>query len=403
MGSPLPLTLSFLAGLLVGYWALSRRPSSRRDPSGDSPASPSPTHLRVVEGVAGLIGNTPLVRLPSLSAATGCQIYAKAEFLNPGGSPKDRVALTMVEMAEARGDLRPHTDSCLFEGTVGSTGISLAMIARAKGYRCHIVMPDDQAAEKYALLARLGAEVEKVRPVGIVNPGHFVNMARTRAASYGRAEDPLGPRGYFADQFENLANFEAHYQGTGPEILAQTEGVLDALIAGAGTGGTLAGLTRFLKPRVPRLRVVLADPPGSGLFHRVQHGVFYCPEEAEGSRRRHQVDTVVEGIGINRLTRNFAQIADATWIDDAVRVTDQEAVAMARYLVQHEGLFVGSSSAVNCVATVRTARALGPGHTLVTILCDSGQRHLTKFWSDDYLTNQGLDTAFPDSLSFLDA
>ncbi|KAJ1968731.1 Cysteine synthase 2, partial [Dispira parvispora] len=360
----------------------------------------------VVNGVVGLIGHTPLVRLPSLSEATGCEIYAKAEFLNPGGSPKDRVALAMVEAAEQAGKLVPHTQSCLFEGTVGSTGVSLAMIARAKGYQCHIVMPDDQAQEKYDLLERLQATVEKVRPVSIVNPSHFVNVARQRAQDYGR--DHPGRQGLFADQFENLANFHAHYTHTGPEIYAQTQGVIDAFVAGAGTGGTLAGITRYLKTQVPHLRAVVADPQGSGLFHRVKHHVMYTPEEAEGSRRRHQVDTVVEGIGMNRMTRNVAQVLGGSgaaddWIDDAVRVTDQEAVWMARYLVNKEGLFVGSSSAVNCVAAVRTALALGPGHTVVTVLCDSGQRHLTKFWDDAHLSHLGLSTTIPDSLEFLTA
>ncbi|KAJ1966766.1 Cysteine synthase 2 [Dimargaris xerosporica] len=451
MGALSPqLTLGLLVGLAIGIAsqaflplfhqrARKRRPQSLLPPDvhdacdGSTADAGDDDGLRVVEGIAGLIGNTPMVRIPSLSEATGCDIYAKAEFLNPGGSPKDRVALTMVETAELTGQLIPYTDGCLFEGTVRSTGISLAMIARAKGYRCHIVMPDDQAQEKYALLERLNATVEKVRPVSIVNSNHFVNVARRRAREYSQKTSTTASlpgeshhfhrphaahrghhQGYFADQFENPANFAAHFNQTGPEIYRQMRGQLDAFVAGAGTGGTLAGITRYLKPRLPQLKIVLADPTGSGLFHRIKHGVLYSPLEAEGTRRRHQVDTVVEGIGINRITRNFAKVleprpasasasaAALPWVDDAVHVTDAQAVLMARYLVNTEGLFVGSSSAVNCVAAVRTAQQLGPGHTIVTVLCDSGQRHLTKFWNDEYLQALNLPTHFPDSLTFLD-
>jgi len=194
--------------------------------------------------------------------------------------------------------------------------------------------------------------------------------------------------GFFADQFENLANFDAHFTTTGPEIYRQTQGNVDAIVMGAGTGGTLAGVTKYLKTLLPDLRSYLVDPQGSGLFNKVKYNIMYSSTEKEGKRKRHQVDTVVEGVGINRLTRNFAM--SEGFIDDAIRVTDQEAVDMARYLVNQEGLFIGSSSAVNCVGAVRIARELGPGHTIVTLLCDSGQRHLTKFWNDEYLAKQGL-------------
>ncbi|KAJ3142106.1 hypothetical protein HDU90_004379 [Geranomyces variabilis] len=399
------------------------------------------------DGVAGLIGNTPLFRINSLSEATGCEILAKAEFMNVGGSTKDRVALGIIDEAEAAGHIVPHRGDTIFEGTVGSTGISLAVIARARGYRCHIVMPDDQAQEKYALLEKLGATVEKVRPVSIVDRNHFVNLARRRAVEMNKEADRLdaiaaaeaekrhgevssndttgtatpssgsgwqsgtltatttaagaAPRGYFCDQFENLANFHTHYTTTGPELLRQTNGTMHALVLGAGTGGTLAGLTRYLKPRIPGLLVVLADPTGSGLYHKVKHGVMYAPTEREGSRKRHQVDTVVEGVGINRLTKNFAKIVKEGYIDEAVHVDDREAVEMSRYLVQQDGLFVGSSSALNCVAAVRVARQLGPGHTIVTLICDHGTRHLTKFWSDEYIEAQGL-TPRATGLEFLD-
>ncbi|KAL1919372.1 uncharacterized protein VTP21DRAFT_2065 [Calcarisporiella thermophila] len=365
--------------------------STRKERIGnDSDIIPrSKSRTEIVDGVAGLIGNTPIFRIKSLSEATGCEILAKAEFLNPGGSPKDRVALNIIEQAEIAGLLHPNSGSTVFEGTVGSTGISLAMIARAKGYRAWICMPDDQAKEKYELLEKLGATVEKVRPVSIVDPNQFVNLARRRADEFGKGEG-MG-EGFFANQFETVANFEAHYKTTGPEILRQTDGNIDAVVLGAGTGGTLAGITRYLKPRIPNLKVFLADPPGSGLYNRVKHNVMYSPMEAEGKRRRHQVDTVVEGIGINRITQNIRLIEG--WVDDAVRVTDREAVLMSRYLVEKDGIFVGSSSAVNCVGAVKVARMLGPGHRIVTVLCDSGQRHLTKFWNDKYIEEAGIDTS----------
>ncbi|KAI8971649.1 tryptophan synthase beta subunit-like PLP-dependent enzyme [Mycotypha africana] len=337
-----------------------------------------------VEGVDGLIGNTPLMKIRSLSEATGCLILGKAEFLNPGGSSKDRVALNMIKTAEENGILEPHKGSTIFEGTVGSTGISIAMVARAKGYKAWIVMPDDQAKEKYQLLDKLGATVEKVRPVSIIDKKQFVNWARERAATF-HDGDAVG---YFADQFENEANFQAHYNNTGPEIYRQTAGKVDALVLGAGTGGTLSGITCYLKERLSNLKVFLADPQGSGLYNKVKYNVMYAPTEKEGSRKRHQVDTVVEGIGINRLTKNFDK--GRHLVDDAFRVTDEEAIKMSRYLVREDGLFIGSSSAVNCVAAVRAAKKLGPGHVIVTLLNDSGQRHLTKFWSDDYLRAENI-------------
>ena len=353
---------------------------------------------QVVRGVEGLIGNTPLMRINSLSDATGCEILGKAEFLNPAGSPKDRVALQILKDAEQEGLLYPHTGSCIFEGTVGSTGISLATLARAKGYRCSIVIPDDVAREKVELLEKLGAEIQSVRPRGIVDPRHFVNEARARAEAFGDVElvgpHPTGlgtstyagadagqgqdyvhredlvvsskrssreneqgevinenqARGFFADQFENASNFWAHYNGTGPEIWRQTGGLIDAFVAGAGTGGTLSGCAAYLKRvscdpeeskqaggfitrpgSAQEVKVVLADPQGSGLYNKVKYGVMYSATEAEGKRRRHQVDSVVEGIGINRITRNLQMGLQC--IDDAERVTDDQAARMGRYLI----------------------------------------------------------------------
>jgi cysteine synthase A len=337
-----------------------------------APRAPPPP----VAGLAGLIGNTPLVRLASLSAATGCKIYGKAEFLNPGGSVKDRVALAIIDEALADGRLRPG--GLVSEGTVGSTGISLALVAAARGCRAFVALPDDAAAEKADTLVALGAEVARVRPVAITHPGHFVNVARRRAAAEQGA--------LFADQFESGANFRAHL-ATGAELWAQTHGRLDAFVAGAGTGGTLAGVSRYLKAQDPRVCAFLVDPPGSSLFNRVQRGVAYSPAEAEGRRLRHPDDTVVEGVGLNRLTANFLRAE----LDGAFRCSDCEAVEMAAYLLRNEGLFVGSSAAVNCVGAVRAARALGrPGAVIVTVLCDGGGRHLSRFHSAEYLAARGL-------------
>ncbi|KAI4186478.1 MAG: hypothetical protein LQ348_004216 [Seirophora lacunosa] len=336
-------------------------------------------HVEFPEGIEACVGNTPLFRIKSLSVGTGCEVLAKAEFLNgAGGSPKDRVALKMIKTAEEQGLLTPHSGDTIYEGTVGSTGISLATVCRARGYLAHICMPSDQAAEKSDLLLKLGAMVDRVPPAPIIDPMHFVNRARSLAADH--TADPERPgRGYFADQFENQANWQAHYEGTGPEIFRQCGGKLDAFVAGAGTGGTIAGVARFLKPKLPDLRVVLADPQGSGLFNRIKNGVMFDALEREGTRRRSQVDTIVEGIGINRLTANFE--AGRELIDDAIKVSDEEAIAMARWLAEKDGIFAGSSTAVNCVAAARLARQMGPGNRIITILCDSGTRHLSKFWA----------------------
>lgn len=244
-------------------------------------------------------------------------------------------------------------------------------------------MPNDQATEKSDLLLKLGAIVERVRPASIVDQDQFVNLARRRAQEH--TDDPNKPgRGFFADQFENTANYIAHQHSTGPEIYDQTNGQLDAFIAGAGTGGTISGVALALKPLLPDMKVVLADPQGSGLYNKIKYGVMFSSTEAEGTRRRHQVDSIVEGIGVNRVTRNFE--AGMHLIDDAVKVTDQQAMMMARWLVEKEGLFVGASSAVNCVAAATVARQMardGSGDArVVTVLCDSGTRHLSKFWKE---------------------
>lgn len=359
----------------------------------------------IVDGVPGLIGNTPLLRIKSLSDALGVDILGKAEFLNPGGSVKDRVAMKIIDDAEASGYLKPGIGSRIFEGTVGSTGISIATLAAARGYNTTIIMPDDVAAEKALALRALGADVEKVRPASIVDKKQFVNLAKSKAAAYGTnarslpgldgvvsSEQDLDakdqPRGFFADQFENRSNFEAHYQGTGPEIWRQSGCKVDAFVSGAGTGGTIAGAGQYLREKNPKIIVVLSDPEGSGLYNKVKHGVMFDAKESEGRKRRHQVDTVVEGIGINRLTKNFEYALPI--IDDAIRVSDVEAVSMSRFIVKNDGLFLGSSSACNLVAAVKVAKRLPRSGRVVTILCDSGSRHYSKFWNDEYLEAAGI-------------
>ena len=330
-------------------------------------------------GIESTIGSTPLFVIKSLSQHTGCTILAKAELLNgTGGSPKDRVALSIITSAEQSGLLASFSGDTVYEGTVGSTGISLATICRARGYLAHICMPDDVAREKSDLLLKLGAVVERVRPAPIVDQAHFVNRARMLAEEHTKDPERRG-RGFFANQFETDANWKAHYEGTGPEIYEQCHGRIDAFVSGAGTGGTISGVAMYLKSKLKDVDVVLADPQGSGLYNKIKHGVMFHGKEREGTRRRDQVDTVVEGIGLTRLTANFE--VGRELIDDAVKVTDDQAQAMARWLVEKDGIFVGSSSAVNCVAAVQTAKRLGPGHRVVTILCDSGLKHLSKFWA----------------------
>ncbi|XP_011095533.1 cysteine synthase 2 [Sesamum indicum] len=366
-------------------------------------------------GLVAAIGNTPLIRINSLSDATGCEILGKAEFLNPGGSVKDRVAVKIIEEALETGALAPG--GVVTEGSAGSTAISLATVAPAYGCRCHVVIPDDAAIEKSQILEALGATVERVRPVSITHREHFVNIARRRASemnelalknekisetsnhiveSHGSncLADCKG--GFFADQFENLANFRAHYEGTGPEIWEQVGGKLDAFVAAAGTGGTVAGVSRFLKEKKSSIKCFLIDPPGSGLFNKVTRGVMYTREEAEGRRLKNPFDTITEGIGINRLTENFKLAA----LDGAFRGSDREAVEMSRYLLKTDGLFLGSSSAMNCVGAVKVAQKMGPGHTIVTVLCDSGMRHLSKFYDAQYLSQHEL-TPSASGLEFL--
>ena len=357
----LPSTLAAGALVLLGLRAHRRR-RARHHPQ---PAQPS-----FQTAALELIGKTPLIELRCLSRATGCRILGKAEFLNPGGSNKDRIALAIIREAEADGTLLPG--GTIVEATAGSTGASLALLCRALGYRCLLVTTDDTSPEKLRLMHALGATVEVVKPAAISDPGHTVNVARRRAAE-------LGHGSIFSNQYENLANMRAHESGTGVEILEQTGGVLDAFVMGSGTGGTLAGVSRVLKQNNPAVRIVLADPNGSALFYKIAHGVMYAPQQQERTRKKNRYDTILEGVGLDRLTANF----ERAHIDAAHRVMDAEAVLMAQILLREEALFVGGSAAMNCVATVREARRLGPGKTLVTLLCDGGHRYLSSIFSEE--------------------
>ena len=276
------------------------------------------------------------------------------------------------------------------EGTAGSTGIALAGLAPAFGLRCAVFLPDDAAPEKAALLAALGAAVTAVRPVPIAHPAHFTHAARRAAEGAARAGSDGGGGGtaLFVDQFHSPASAAVHAATTGPEIWAATGGRIDAFVCGAGTGGTLAGVGGHLRGRDPAIRLVLADPPGSALAAAVTRGVAHGPADGEGTRRTHQVDTITEGVGLNRLTPAFAAVLPS--LDGAVSVPDAAAVEMSRFLLAHDGLFLGSSSAVNLCGAVAVARALGPGHTVVTLACDGGGRHLSKFWDQAYLDGVGL-------------
>jgi cysteine synthase len=345
--SPYVISAAFLAGLLMtlGLTQVFLEPADVREGSKKTKISSEEQSAPPV-GIESTIGNTPLFVIKSLSEITGCTIMAKAEFMNgAGGSPKDRVALSIMKSAEEAGLLIPGSGDTIYEGTVGSTGISLATLSRARGYLAHICMPSDQAMEKSDLLLKLGAVVERVKPAPIVDEEHFVNRARNLAAEH-TANPAKQGRGFFANQFETESNWRAHYEGTGPEIYNQTRGMVDAFVAGAGTGGTISGVAMFLKLKKPATKVVLADPQGSGLYNKIKHGVMFHHQEREGTRRRQQIDTMIEGIGLSRSTANFE--VGRELIDDAVKVTDAQAIAMARWLVERDGIFIGSSSAVNC-------------------------------------------------------
>jgi cysteine synthase A len=284
-----------------------------------------------------------------------------------------------------RAMVQSRTGGLVVEGTSGSTGISLATLCAARGHACVVVLPDDQASEKKAILTTLGAIVHVVPNCAISNPNHYVNIAR-RIAETARVKYNI--RAAFMNQFENEANFRVHYTTTGPELWKQCP-QMDAFCMSSGTGGTIAGVGSYLKEKSGNVRVVLVDPPGSVLYHKIHHGVAYAPQQRERGMKRHRYDTLAEGIGLDRMTHNFLLGVDC--IDDAFCVLDQEAVDMAHWLLQTEGLWVGSSSAMNVTGAVREAAGLPSGSTVVTVICDAGSRHVTRFWNATFIREWGLE------------
>jgi len=325
------------------------------------------------------IGNTPMIRLNHLSDQTGCEILGKGEFLNPGGSVKDRTALGILLDAKQSGALAPG--GVIVEGTAGNTGIGLAMVGNALGHRTIIVMPDNQSKEKIAALKAFGAEVRMIPPVPYRNPEHFVHTS-------GRLVDEINARtpgsAFWANQFENLANRDFHEKTTGPEIWQQTEGKVDAFVCAVGTGGTLAGVSRALKGQNRDIVIGLSDPGGSGLHNYFAHGEV----KIEGS-------SISEGIGNSRIPANLAD----TEVDRSWQIGDEEALEIIYGLIRDEGLLLGGSSGINLAGALRLAKQLGPGHTIVTVLCDSALRYQERLFNASYLKSKGL--AMPDWLQSL--
>lgn len=308
---------------------------------------------------------TPLIKINSLSQLTGCEIFGKAELLNVGGSVKDRAAHGVIEQAEKDGLLKP--EGTIVEGTAGNTGIGLATLAAAKGYKCLIVMPNNQSAEKYQTLKALGVELVTVPPCPFADQNHFYHTARRLAEQRGE---------FWANQFENPANYLSHYKTTGPEIWQQTEGKIDAFLAASGTGGTIAGVSRYLKEKKPHTHIRLVDPMGSGLYSYLTTGEI----KSTGS-------SITEGIGIMRLTANFKEAR----IDDAVQVQDSDMISMLYHLAQHDGLLVGTSAALNVYAAYKYAlENKGKGLIVVTVLCDSALRYASKVFNPQFLSEKNL-------------
>jgi len=315
--------------------------------------------------VLDLIGNTPLLRLNEASKLTGCEILGKAEFLNPGQSVKDRAALSIVREAEADGSLKPG--GVVVEGTAGNTGIGLAMVCSALGYRCKIVMPRTQSQEKKDAVKLLGAELVEVDAVPYANPNNYVHFSERLAKET--------PNAVWANQFDNTANRDAHVQTTGPEIFEQTDGKVDGFICAVGSGGTLGGVSLALKARNPKIQIAVADPFGSKMYSYYQDGVL----ETEGG-------SITEGIGQGRITENLKDII----VDKAYQISDKEALEVIFELNQLEGICLGGSSGINVAGAIRMARDMGPGQTIVTILCDYGQRYQSKVYNPEFLREKGL-------------
>ena len=326
--------------------------------------------MKIVDGLTEAVGNTPLIRLRRASDLTGCTILGKAEFLNPGGSVKDRAALYIIRDAEERGDLEPG--GLIVEGTAGNTGIGLALVGNARGYRTLIVIPETQSQEKKDMLRLCGAALEEVPAAPYRDPGNYVRVSERRAKELAATE----PNGVlWANQWDNTANREAHVRGTGPEIWEQTGGRVDGFVCAIGTGGSLAGVSMYLKERRADVVTAAADPAGAGMYSYFKTGEL----AAEGS-------SITEGIGQNRITKNV----EGAPIDEAYRIPDEEAVPVVFELLKEEGLCLGGSSGINVAGAIRLARDLGPGHTIVTLLCDSGTRYQSKLFNPAFLREKGL-------------
>jgi cysteine synthase A len=326
--------------------------------------------MHVCANTLEAIGRTPLIRLTRASEATGCEIYGKAEFMNPGGSVKDRAALFIVKDAEERGLLRPG--GVIVEGTAGNTGIGLALVANAKGYRSVIVIPETQTQEKKDALRQFGADLREVPAAPYANPNNYVKVSGRLAEAFATTERAGA---IWANQFDNVANRRAHYETTGPEIWEQTEGRVDGFICAVGTGGTLAGTGQYLKERNARVVIGLADPMGAALYNWYAHGEL----KAEGS-------SITEGIGQSRITKNL----EGARVDEAFQIPDDEAIPLLFDLLQHEGLLVGTSTGINVAGAIRLARRMGPGHTVVTVLADGGQRYASRLFNPEFLRSKNL-------------
>jgi cysteine synthase A len=331
-----------------------------------------PPHPGSALSIVDAIGDTPLIRLNRASEAAGCDIWGKAEFMNPGQSVKDRAALQIVRDAEAKGALKPG--GLIVEGTAGNTGIGLTLVGSALGYRSVIVLPRTQSQEKKDFIRLLGAELIEVDAVPYANPGNYARISG-RIAEERAATEPNGA--IWANQFDNVANREAHYLTTGPEIWAQTGGKVDGFICAVGSGGTLAGVAQALREKKPGVSIGLADPLGSALFN------YYTVGELKA-----QGGSITEGIGQGRITANL----DGLKVDRAYQIGDAEAVAQVFDLVQYEGLCLGGSSGINIAGAIRLGRELGPGATVVTILCDHGSRYQSKLFNPAFLRERGLPT-----------
>ncbi|KAF9912105.1 hypothetical protein EC991_001051 [Linnemannia zychae] len=343
-----------------------------------STVKPVISAAKAVDGFVGALGNTPLIRLNKLSEETGSNIYAKAEFMNPGGSVKDRAALFVVQDAERKGLIK--AGGTVVEGTAGNTGIGLAHVCRAKGYKCVIYMPNTQSQEKIDLLRMLGAEVYPVPAVAFDNPENYNHQAARHADRLDNA--------VWTNQFDNTANRQAHIETTGPEIWQQLEGKVDGFTCSTGTGGTLAGIARFLKEKSGgKTKIFLADPPGSVLYSYIKSGGTLI--ERGGS-------SITEGIGQGRVTENLKP--DIELIDDALQIPDADSLHMIYRLLDEEGIYVGASSALNVVAAVEMAKKLGPGNNIVTILCDGAYRYQSRLFSKKWIESKGLTDAIPEHL-----